>query len=79
MRYQLLGPLSVVRRADHSQVVELGSPKQRMVLALLLLNRGTVVSIDRLSDAIWGEDAPPSATSSLQAYISNLRRALRNG
>ncbi|MGK9272930.1 AAA family ATPase [Williamsia muralis] len=78
MRYQLLGPLSVVRRADHSQVVELGSPKQRMVLALLLLNRGTVVSIDRLSDAIWGEDAPPSATSSLQAYISNLRRALRN-
>jgi DNA-binding SARP family transcriptional activator len=78
MRYQLLGPLSVVRGGETPEVVDLGSPKQRMVLALLVINRGTVVSIDRLADAVWGDGAPPSATSSLQAYISNLRRALRN-
>lgn len=76
MRYQMLGPLSVVW--DDGTPVDLGSPKQQTVLALLLIHRGTVVSTDRLSDALWGDDAPPSAISSLQAYISNLRRALRN-
>lgn len=79
MRYQLLGPLSVLRGTGEDAVpVDLGSPKQQTILAILLINRGTVVSTDRLSDALWGEDAPPSAMSSLQAYISNLRRALRD-
>ncbi|ORM32882.1 AfsR/SARP family transcriptional regulator [Williamsia sp. 1135] len=77
MRYQLLGPLAAVR-TDSGESVDLGSPKQRMVLALLLIHRGTVVSTDRLTDALWGESAPPSAASSLQAYMSNLRRALRS-
>ncbi|MCV7193158.1 BTAD domain-containing putative transcriptional regulator [Mycolicibacterium brumae] len=74
MRFQLLGPLQVV--ADGRQL-ELGPPKQRAVLAVLLLADGAVVSVDRLIDAVWDDDAPSSATASLQAYISNLRRALR--
>ena len=80
MRYQLLGPLTVVRdgSGDAGDRVDLGSPKQRTILAILLIHRGKVVSTDRLCDALWGDQAPPSATSSLQAYISNLRRALRN-
>ncbi|MCZ4551958.1 BTAD domain-containing putative transcriptional regulator [Gordonia rubripertincta] len=83
MRYQLLGPLRVARAdsahsAGAAQEVDLGSPKQRMVLALLLIHHGTVVSTDRLTEALWGERPPPSAASSLQAYISNLRRALRS-
>lgn len=45
---------------------------------MLLLRRGAVVSTDRLIDALWGEQPPPSALASLQAYISNLRRALRD-
>ena len=49
------------------------------MLAVLLLAGGRVVSVDRLVDAVWGEDVPASATASLQAYISNLRRALRGG
>mgnify|MGYP005816474209 CR=1 FL=1 len=36
-----------------------------------------MVSTDRLVEAVWGDDVPASATASLQAYISNLRRALR--
>jgi DNA-binding SARP family transcriptional activator len=36
-----------------------------------------VVSADRLVDAVWGDEVPGSATASLQAYISNLRKALR--
>lgn len=74
MHYRLLGPLQVVR-ADST--VDVGPHKQRVVLAALLLARGRVVSVDRLIDAVWGDDVPDSATASLQAYISNLRRALR--
>lgn len=76
MLYRLLGPLQVV----HADVlVDVGPPKQRAVLAALLLAQGRVVSVDRLIDAVWGDDAPGSATAGLQAYISNLRRALRDG
>lgn len=59
--------------------VDVGPPKQRAVLAALLLARGRVVSVDRLLDAVWGADVPAQATASLQAYVSNLRRALRDG
>jgi DNA-binding SARP family transcriptional activator len=72
--FLVLGPLEV--RSD-GVPVDLGSPKQRVVLAALLIARGAVVSVDRLVDAVWGDSPPPAATTSLQAYISNLRRALR--
>lgn len=58
--------------------IDIGPPKQRAALAVLLLADGGVVSVDRLIDAIWGADAPASATASLQAYVSNLRKALRD-
>lgn len=83
MIYRLLGPLEVARStargdaAAPSDMIDLGPRKQRIVLAVLLLNRGRVVSTDRLIDALWRDDAPASATASIQAYISNLRRALR--
>lgn len=54
----------------------LGGPKQRCVLAVLLANHGTVVSIDRLIDAVWEDDPPPKALASLRAYVTNLRRIL---
>ncbi|MGV9671146.1 BTAD domain-containing putative transcriptional regulator [Gordonia sp. NPDC003504] len=74
LEYLVLGPLEVRR---DGVPVELGSPKQRTVLAALLLARGGVVSSDRLIDTVWGDEPPSAATTSLQAYISNLRRALR--
>ncbi|WP_422748905.1 BTAD domain-containing putative transcriptional regulator [Mycobacterium sp. WMMD1722] len=76
MHYGVLGPLQVV---DGDRPVDIGPPKQRAVLAVLLLAAGRVVSVDRLIDAVWGDEAPTQATASLQAYISNLRRALRDG
>jgi DNA-binding SARP family transcriptional activator len=78
VRYRLLGPLHVARGDAPELPVDLGPPKQRAVLAVLLLAQGGVVSVDRLVDAVWGDDVPGSALASLQAYISNLRRALRD-
>lgn len=82
MRYRVLGPLQVVREGLEVGLdvgIDVGPPKQRSVLAALLLARGRVVSVDRLMDVVWGDDVPGSATASLQAYVSNLRRALRDG
>ena len=46
--------------------VDLGPPKQRAVLASLLLAEGRVVSTDRLIQAVWGDDLPPRAQSGMQ-------------
>ena len=75
MIYRLLGPLEVTR--PDGRPIDLGPRKQRAVLAALLADSGRVVSTDRLIDVLWQENAPSSAMASLQAYISNLRRALR--
>ena len=56
-----------------------GAPKVRALLAVLLLHRGEVVSIDRLIDALWGERAPATAAKTVQVYVSNLRKALGDG
>ncbi|OQR59309.1 LuxR family transcriptional regulator [Streptomyces maremycinicus] len=56
--------------------VELGTPRQRAVLGLLVTARGTVVSADRMVDAVWHGLPPAKASSSLYAYVSNLRRLL---
>ncbi|MDN5860078.1 MAG: AAA family ATPase, partial [Pseudonocardia sp.] len=71
--YRMLGPLEV---RDGPRLFDPGKPKQRAVLAALLVNANRVVSMDRLIDALWGADPPPAATGSLQAYIANLRRVL---
>jgi len=56
--------------------VELGGPKQRALLALLLLDAGRAVSTDRLIDALWGEEPPKTASTSLQNLVSQLRKVL---
>jgi YVTN family beta-propeller protein len=57
-------------------VTPLGGPKQRAVLAMLLLRANDVVSRDRLIDGIWGERPPPAAQRSLDSYVSRLRTIL---
>ncbi len=73
MEFDILGPLQVL---DEGRPVVLGRPKQRAVLAILLLNAGRVVSLDRLVEELWGRHAPPQALASVQAYVSHLRRLL---
>jgi YVTN family beta-propeller protein len=71
--FRILGPLEVV---DDGRPISLGGPKQRGVLAILLLHRGEVVSSDRLVDQLWGERPPATAAKTLQGYVSHLRKAL---
>ncbi len=76
LEFRILGPLEVV---EHDRLLVLGGHKQRALLVILLLHRGEVVSTDRLSDELWGERPPASAAKTVQAYVSNLRRALGAG
>ena len=73
MDFRILGPLEVV---DSGSALPLGGRNQRTLLALLLLHAGEVVSSDRMIDALWGEEAPRTAQTSIQNSISRLRKLL---
>lgn len=70
VKFRILGPLEVTSSGDSRG---LGGPKPRALLAALLLQRGVVVSTDRLVTAAWGDSPPRGAAGTLQAYMSRLR------
>src|ERR687885_181491 len=74
--FGLLGPLAVTREGVELQ---LGGPKQRALLAILLLEANHAVSADRLIDALWGDHPPDTAKNTLQVYVSQLRKLLPEG
>src|SRR5919199_1362829 len=74
--FGLLGPLRVSREGSELQ---LGGPKQRALLAMLLLEANHAVSADRLIDALWGDHPPDTAKNTLQVYVSQLRKLLPEG
>ncbi|OBF07432.1 regulator [Mycobacterium sp. ACS4054] len=69
----LLGPLEM---SVDGTLVALGTPKQRAVLALLLMNRNSPVAVDRLITALWDDQPPSGARASIHSYVSNLRKLL---
>lgn len=73
MEYRILGPLEVV---EHGQTLPLGGGRQRAVLAVLLLHRREVVSLDHLIEALWGDSPPLTAAKTIQVYVSRLRKLL---
>ena len=73
VHYQVLGPLTAT---IDDRTVNLGGPKQRLVLALLLVEAGRTVTAERLIDRIWDDAPPEGARHTLQAYISELRKLL---
>jgi len=76
MQFRILGSLEV---AKDGRPVTLGGTRQRAVLAILLLHRQEVVSVDRLVDELWGERSPDTATKTVQVYVSRLRKELGEG
>ncbi|MFB8145097.1 MULTISPECIES: AfsR/SARP family transcriptional regulator [Streptomyces] len=73
VEFRVLGP---VEAAVGGRWVDLGAPKQRAALVLLVSQVGRPVSVDVLVEALWDGRPPQSAITSLHAYIANLRRAL---
>jgi YVTN family beta-propeller protein len=71
--FGILGPLEVSRSG---RTVPLGGPRQRAVLALLLLEANRVVSMDRLAEDVWGGHPPDGWATTLQTYVFHLRHAL---
>jgi SARP family transcriptional regulator, regulator of embCAB operon len=71
--FGVLGPLQI---CVDGAPVPLGTPKQRAVLAMLLINRNRPVATDALIDAAWEQFPPPDPRASLHSYVSNLRKLL---
>jgi DNA-binding SARP family transcriptional activator len=73
VEYRLLGPLEVL---EDGRPLELGAPRQRAVLAFLLLHANEVVPSDRLAEALWPDGIPRTAAKAIQVYVSALRKTL---
>src|SRR6516165_12560666 len=71
--YRILGPLEITAGG---RVIEIRGPKQRALLAILLLRANEPVPRDVLVHELWGERPPAGARSSLDVYVSRLRKAL---
>ena len=71
--FRVLGPVAAERGGCP---LDLGGPQIRTVLAVLLLERGRVVSVDRFADVLWDGDPPNSWRVQLQGMVSRLRRVL---
>ena len=76
MQLQVLGPIQV---SSGGRVWSPGGPKERRLLAILVLHVGEVVSVDALAEALWEGDPPRSAVKTLQVYVTRLRAALAAG
>ncbi|MFE6841331.1 BTAD domain-containing putative transcriptional regulator [Streptomyces sp. NPDC057686] len=74
--YRILGPLDVLRAGES---VAITAPKERDLLALLLLKADRPVPADELIDGLWGSTPPSTARTTLQNYVKRLRHALQGG
>ena len=76
LEFRILGPLSV--RIDGTEVPA-GGPKQRALLALLLLSANRVVSRERLVAELFPEQSVNAADHALRNHVSRLRKVLAPG
>jgi basic membrane lipoprotein Med (substrate-binding protein (PBP1-ABC) superfamily)/DNA-binding SARP family transcriptional activator len=75
VEFRLLGALEV---CAGEVMADLGPPKQRALLAVLLLHVGEILPTDRLIELLWGDSPPRTASHSIQIYVSNLRKAFED-
>ena len=73
LELRILGPIEAVRDGEP---VDLGTAKERALMALLALNANRVVSAEHLADDLWGGEPPAQAATTLRVYVSHLRKAL---
>jgi SARP family transcriptional regulator, regulator of embCAB operon len=73
LRFGILGPLQITAEGAD---IPAGTPKQRAVLAMLVINRNRAIGADSLMGAAWGDDPPEGARATIHSYMSNLRRLI---
>ncbi len=74
LEIRVLGPVEI---AWDGQTVDIGGAKARALVARLLIDRGLVVSVDRLVDSLWGEEHAHGSRLALRSTISRVRKRLR--
>lgn len=73
LRFHALSGLTVTDGGDE---VNLGGPRQRRLLAMLLIHRNSVVSVDRLADAVFAGEPTAAASTTLRSYVARIRRVV---
>jgi predicted ATPase/DNA-binding SARP family transcriptional activator len=73
MDFRILGPLEV---AEDDGPVRVRGRMEEALLALLVVNAGTAVSVDVVAEELWGDHPPPTAIKTVRSYVSRLRRRL---
>jgi predicted ATPase/DNA-binding SARP family transcriptional activator len=73
---RLLGPFEV---AVGGRLVEIGSPKQRGLLAMLVVHRNRALPLDVLAEELWGDHLPVSVAAAIQTLVYRLRRVMAAG
>ncbi|MFD8151504.1 BTAD domain-containing putative transcriptional regulator [Streptomyces sp. NPDC059720] len=76
--FRLLGPVEVRDGGSGSGIVPPG-PKQRALLSALVMHAGRLLSVDQLTEELWGDRPPSNAGNALQAHVARLRRVLPGG
>ena len=75
MRFGVLGPLFVL---DDERDITPTAPKQRQLLALLLINANQAVPVGKCVEELWDNQPPTTAVAAVQTYVKDLRQALRS-
>lgn len=73
VRINVLGPIEITY---DGRPVQLAGQRQRALLAALVLERGKVVSAEKLVDVLWTSDPPASARIKIQTHVSQVRRLI---
>jgi DNA-binding SARP family transcriptional activator/tetratricopeptide (TPR) repeat protein len=74
LQIRVLGPLEI---AWGGRPIDLGGLKARALVARLVIDRGLIVSVDRIIDSLWGDHKGEGAEIALRSTISRLRKRLR--
>jgi Transcriptional regulatory protein, C terminal len=70
---RVLGPFEV---STGGRRIDISSGRLRVLLAVLAMSAGQSVSVERLADAMWGEDLPENVRRTIQTYVTRLRQTL---
>jgi WD40 repeat protein/DNA-binding SARP family transcriptional activator len=73
IEFHALGPVSAT---DGDRELAIGGPRQRRLIAMLLIHRDTVVSVDRLAEAVFAGEPTAAAATTLRSYVARVRRVV---